>query len=573
MENENKLQAEVISVYPDKIEVLIDNIEDYSYVDNGLKVGSYLQIYDNENSIIISIIENFSIIVNETGNKLYKLQSRPLGILKGDKFIRGGDTIAIPPKTAEIANEESIKKIYVSSIEEKNKFIFSRLANTNNILVPVDGNKFFNKHIAIVGSTGSGKSNTIAKIIQKAIEEKNGDYNLNNSHIIIFDIHSEYKKAFPKATYIDINSLNLPYWLLNSEELEELFIDTEANDYNQRNILKEAIVKNKKIHNQDGKDKIHYDMPVFFDINEVVTYIENRNNEKNNKDLNKVEWIDDTKKIHLEEEGEEILFQKHVQACSGNTTNTQNGRFINFLNRLENKINDKRYSFLLGENSKAISFEETLKNLLGYKEKSESNVVIFDLSGIPFEVLSITVSLISRIIFEYGYYYKRLKEKQNSSEMISNDAPILLVYEEAHRYVPKSELSKFRASRNSIERIAKEGRKYGVTLLLSSQRPSEISETIFSQCNNFISMRLTNPNDQNYVKKLLPDTMGGMIDKIQSLQAGEALIIGDAIVVPSLVKIEECVNKPSSVDIPYFDLWKEEWKKVNFEQLEKEWHK
>lgn len=573
MDDENKLQAEVISVYPDKIEVLIDKIEDYKYADNSLKVGSYLQIYDNENSIIIAVIENFSIIVNEKGDKLYKLQSRPLGILKGDNFIRGGDSIAIPPKTAEIATEESIKKIYMSNIEEKNKFVFSRLANLNNILVPVDGNKFFNKHIAIVGSTGSGKSNTIAKIIQKAVEEKNGDYNLNNSHVIIFDIHSEYKKAFPNATYIDINSLNLPYWLLNSEELEELFIDTEANDYNQRNILKEAIVKNKKFYSVEEKDKIHYDMPVFFDINEVVTYIENRNNEKNNKELNKVEWIDDGTKIHLEEKGEDILFKKNVQACNGTTTNTQNGRFINFLNRLENKINDKRYNFLLGEKSKSISFEETLKNLLGYKEENESNVIIFDLSGIPFEVLSITVSLISRIIFEYGYYYKRLKEIENSSDTASNDVPVLLVYEEAHRYVPKSDLSKFRASRNSIERIAKEGRKYGVTLLLSSQRPSEISETIFSQCNNFIAMRLTNPNDQNYVKKLLPDVMGGMIDKIQSLQAGEALIIGDSIVVPSLVKIEECINKPSSVDIPYFDLWKEKWKDIDFKKLEKEWHK
>ena len=172
MENENKLQAEVISVYPDKIEVLIDRIEDYTYADSGLKVGSYLQIFDNENSIIISVIENFSIIVNESGDKLYKLQSRPLGILRGDNFIRGGDSIAIPPKTAEVASEESIKKIYISNIEEKNKFVFSRLANSSSILVPVDGNKFFNKHIAIVGSTGSGKSNTIAKIIQKAVEEK-----------------------------------------------------------------------------------------------------------------------------------------------------------------------------------------------------------------------------------------------------------------------------------------------------------------------------------------------------------------------------------------------------------------
>jgi uncharacterized protein len=211
--------------------------------------------------------------------------------------------------------------------------------------------------------------------------------------------------------------------------------------------------------------------------------------------------------------------------------------------------------------------------LLGYSKNKESNVTIIDLSGVPFEVLSITVSLISRILFEYGYYYKRMRNLKNPKEKINNDIPILLVYEEAHKYVPKSELSKYRSSKEAIERIAKEGRKYGVTLLLSSQRPSEISETIFSQCNNFIAMRLTNPNDQNYVKKLLPDTLGNIIDRLPSFKAGEALLIGDSVAIPSIVQIDKCTTPPSSNDIPYFDLWKEEWKHLNIEEIRKEWYK
>ena len=166
------------------------------------------------------------------------------------------------------------------------------------------------------------------------------------------------------------------------------------------------------------------------------------------------------------------------------------------------------------EHSNEIELEDILKQFLGYTEK-KSNITVIDLSGIPFEVLSITVSLISRIIFEYGYYYKRLL-----SDGIDSETPLLLVYEEAHKYVPKSNLAKYRASKNAIERIAKEGRKYGVTLGIISQRPSEISETIFSQCNNFIVMRLTNPDDQNYVKKLLPDTIGNLTSCLPSLQAG-----------------------------------------------------
>ena len=149
--------------------------------------------------------------------------------------------------------------------------------------------------------------------------------------------------------------------------------------------------------------------------------------------------------------------------------------------------------------------------------------------------------------------------------------PILLVLEEAHKYVPKSDLARFKASKNSIERIAKEGRKYGVTLLLASQRPSEISETIFSQCSNFVAMRLTNPDDQNYVRRILPDTFGNLTSNLSSLKTGEALLMGDATILPSLVKIDETKVPPSSSDIPYLKLWKEPWKQLDIEAFTKQW--
>ena len=227
-------------------------------------------------------------------------------------------------------------------------------------------------------------------------------------------------------------------------------------------------------------------------------------------------------------------------------------------------------SFLFPAENFTHSHEVTLAQFTGYNE-DKHNVTIIDLSGVPFEVLSITVSLISRMLFELGYYYTRSRFIENPDETLNNDTPFLLVYEEAHKYVPKSDLSKYSASKESIERIAKEGRKYGITLMLASQRPSEISETIFSQCNNFITMRLTNPNDQNYVKRLLPDTMGQLIDKMPTLKSGECLLIGDAIVIPSIVKIDECDPKPSSNDIPYLDLWKEEWKELDIQLITDIW--
>ena len=581
MKENEKLNAEVIAVFPNRVKISVDDLEDFQLAEEKLKVGSYLRIADNDNAVLIAIIENFNIEVgiNHDGspNRKYILEANPLGIIRNGKFERGGDTLAIPPKKVEPAHKEEIQKIFEESLEEEKKFSFATLSSDKSISVPVDGDKFFNKHIAIVGSTGSGKSHSVAKILQKAINAKKGNYQgLNNSHIVVFDIHSEYHSAFPEANFIDINNLVLPYWLLNSDELQELFLDTEGNDHRQRNVLKESIVNNRK-RNFKGdsllKEKIHFDSPLFFDINEILTYIKNRNNEKKDKS-NAIPYTTADGQSHLfDTTNSEELFVELVNYTGSSATGTNNGNLINFVDRLENKINDKRLTFLFGDASKKISFEETLSQLLGYREETKSNITILDLSGVPFDVLSITVSLISRILFEFGYNYKKLRAKNDEDETFNNDVPVLLVYEEAHKYVPNNGLAKYRASKESIERIAKEGRKYGVSLMLASQRPSEISETIFSQCNNFLSLRLTNPADQNYVKRLLPDTLGSIVDKMPVLKAGECLLIGDAVILPSIVQIEPCEPKPSSNDIPYLQLWKEEWHTLDMEAIRKVWER
>lgn len=286
---------------------------------------------------------------------------------------------------------------------------------------------------------------------------------------------------------------------------------------------------------EEKKEKIHFDSPLKFEIKDVILHAKDKNTEK--------------------KDGRQgSLF----------------GKLSNFISRFENKLTDRRLDFLLGDASRDTTFEEVLKTLIGYGEE-KSNVTVIDLSGVPFDVLSITVSLISRILFEYGYYYKKLRIMESGNENEINNVPLLLVYEEAHKYAPNNEAAKYRASREAIERIAKEGRKYGITLLLASQRPSEISETIFSQCNNFLAMRLTNPTDQNYVKRLLPDTMGNLIDMMPTLKVGESLLIGDAVVLPSVVQIDMCNPVPSSTDIPYWQLWKEQWRSLDIEKISKNW--
>lgn len=579
--------AEVVSVFPNKVKISVEDIAKFTD-GKPLRVGSYLRISDNDDCALIAIIENFSIEVNDKAERKHIIEALPLGVIKNDKFYRGGDALTIPPTGVAPASDDDIRKIFEDSVEEKAKFTFASLVSNETIKIPVDGNKFFNKHIAIVGSTGAGKSHTVASILQKAIVAKDGTFSLNNSHIVVFDIHSEYKSAFPNANFIDISNLELPYWLLNSDELEEILLDTgERDNYNQSSVFRNLVTENKKMHNPTAQT-VFYDSPLKFEISEVLNALYNTKSETvNSKNSTRYMIIDasytldDGKTIandgiELDEISRLTKYFKnklafHIPKAQNITKGDYaDGTLDKFYTRFESKISQKRLEFLFGSKSSLSTLEETLQKLIGYSD-NKSNITVIDLSGIPFEVLSITVSLISRIIFEYGYHYKVLRTA--SGEKINNDAPILLVYEEAHKYVPNSELSKFRASKQSIERIAKEGRKYGVTLLLASQRPSEISETIFSQCNNFIAMRLTNPNDQNYVSKLLPDSLGNLIDKMPTLSAGEALLIGDSVIMPSIVKIERCDPTPSSNDIPYLELWKQEWKDVDFDEVKSQWLK
>jgi uncharacterized protein len=589
MTEEEKVNGEVIAVLPNKVKIKVDDLNAFKGTEQ-LKVGSYIQIADNENSDVklIAIIESFLIDVDEKGKRRYLIEANPLGTIEKGKFRRGGDSIALPPKEATKATISDIKSIYSSGENENGyeRFCFSTLAQSINekIEVPVNGNKFFNKHFAIVGSTGSGKSHTTAKVLQNATNEKKSDFKgLNNSHIVIFDIHSEYSTAFPLANVITIEDMILPYWLLNGDELEELFLESgDNNNYNQSALLRNLITEN-KIKLNPTEARVFFDSPLKFDIDEILNCIQNlRKETKHSEDDLNIQFSENAFTFESEAKKTQHYFSEIYSFASTRRESKDKGHGISkgiycdgsidkFASRLNTKINSPRLrQFLFGEKSKTISFEDTLRQFLGYSYKdkerknAKSNVTIIDLSGVPFEVLSITVSLISRLLFDYSYYYK----KQNGD----NDMPLLLVYEEAHKYVPKSDLARFKSSRNSIERIAKEGRKYGISLAIVSQRPSELSETIFSQCNNFIAMRLTNPDDQNYVKRLLPDTLGSVTDILPSLQSGEALLIGEATVMPSIVKIDRCENEPSSNDIPYLEKWKNEWfDKVDFKKITKKW--
>jgi len=186
---------------------------------------------------------------------------------------------------------------------------------------------------------------------------------------------------------------------------------------------------------------------------------------------------------------------------------------------------------------------ELFEELLGFADDTQMTIV--DLSGLPSDVLSVIVGILCRLAFEYKYW-----------DMDPHNLPLTIILEEAHSYLPNSDLVRHRICLERVERVAKEGRKYGVSLVIISQRPSELSETVLSQCANFIAMRLTNPNDQMYVRKLLPDFLAVSVDMLPYLRTGEAVFAGEAVELPIRVRIEPPPDpQPKSHDVKYLKGW------------------
>ena len=547
-----------------------------------LRIGKYLQISAGNHDSIIATIKEIKAVVDNTGEKdKYLVVAEPIGTVDDEGFHQGSTLLPSPTEPVNIAEQDILNKIFYD--DKRYTFPMGKLVQNKEVDLKINGNAFFGKHIGIVGSTGSGKSCTVAKILQEAVGISNGENiyasEQKNAHIVIFDIHSEYKAAFNlednqkfSLNYLDVEKLKLPYWLMNSEELESIFIESnEANSHNQISQFRRAVILNKEKYNPT-LTRVTYDTPVYFSIEEVYNYISNMNDEV----ISKIADQEQHPKI-IDEDGRQVeihdrtkYFEKKYKfiptstaAASKASNGPFNGEFNRFLSRLENKISDRRLGFLMkpqkenGNKYTSNDFDEILKQFLGYLNKA--NISIIDLSGVPFEVLSITVSLISRIIFDFCFHFSKLKHEKKEV----NDVPFMIVCEEAHNYVPKNGNADYASSRKSIERIAKEGRKYGISLMVVSQRPSEVSDTIFAQCNNFIALRLTNTADQLYIKNLLPNNTNAIADVLPTLQPGQCLIVGDASPIPAIVQLDKPNPEPQSKNVNVYDTWCDKWKAID----------
>lgn len=584
--------GKVLSCAPEAIIVAIEDLKVFEENKTSLQVGRFLKIAQGNHDFTIATIRNIKGVISvATDGKpvwQFQIECQAIGTLVDDKtFDRGSLLLPVPTEVAYVADAATLDKMFATDGEHD--FPLGQLSMNKAITLKINGNRFFSKHIAIVGSTGSGKSCTVARVLQDVVgisDKKNTNKDTqNNSHVVIFDVHDEYTAAFTldknelfTLNRLDIDTLQLPYWLMNSEELESMFIESnESNSHNQVSQFKHAVILNKEKHNPKVTE-ITYDTPVYFSIQEVYHYIENLNREV----IGKLVGEDKPKlfDLTLVNDRKDYYFQKinsfvtSTQTADKKATNGPfNGEFNRFSSRLEAKLTDKRLRFLLnakktdGTTHITDDFESLMKQFLGYIDKA--NVTIVDLSGIPFEVLSITVSLVSRLIFDFSFHYSKLQHAQGKL----NDIPVMLVCEEAHNYVPRHDHIAYRASRKSLERIAKEGRKYGLSLMVVSQRPSEVSETIFAQCSNFISLRLTNDADQSYVRRLFPDNANAITEILPNLAPGECVVVGDAVLLPAVIRMPIPSPEPHSQSVKVHMEWKQNWRDITFSEVIARWRK
>lgn len=394
------------------------------------------------------------------------------------------------------------------------------LASHPSLEICLDPTNLFGRHFAILGQTGAGKSWTVASLVQKTVAV------MPKSHIIILDLHGEYcwkredrqHYAFDDvvARHIDARDLEIPYWLMTYAELCDLLIDrTEQAAHNQIAFFRDTLRRlREKEKTPLGLERVTVDTPVYFSLDELIAIINDKNSEM-------------------------------IEGKRGPKQGNMFGTFDRFLVRIESKMNDVRYDFLLKPNirNSSDSLNDLLRDFIGLGEKKVA-VTVIDLSSVPFDVRPTVAAQIGRIAFEFNYWNPEYRE-----------FPILLMCEEAHIYIPRDSDSQFAGSRKSMERIAKEGRKYGIGLAVVSQRPHEVSETVLAQCGTFICLRITNPNDQGYVRSLVPESEGDLVNMLAGLGRGEALVLGEATPIPTRLQFAKPDPAPNSNDVDFYNKW------------------
>jgi len=460
-----------------------------------------------------------------------------------NRFKRGADSFPQIDRDCfliEGGNLQRFMGLLGKELDEKQRLELGTFVLDQTAAAIANGDKFFQRHAAILGSTGSGKSWCVSLILERASARR-------HANVIVFDMHGEYASLakpltppggvaptaiasqFKIAGPGDLdnppeNALFLPYWLLNREEMLSMILDrSDQNAPNQASrftshvrTLKEATLGTA---HADVRATFTVDSPIPYQLKELLSLLTTDNTTKGVGKTGPIkgDWED---------------------------------KLTRFIARLEAKAEDRRYGFMFKPPAAALQYDWLAKQVLSLlsPEASKHGIKIVDFSEVPSDVLPVVTGVFARLLYDVQFWMEPEKR-----------TPFVFVCDEAHLYLPVKDDADAveKQALYCFERIAKEGRKYGVSLLVVSQRPSDVSRTILSQCNNFLILRLTNDQDQNVVRRLMPDSLAGVLDGLPLLDTGEALLLGDAILLPARIRLNMPKIPPLSQTRDFWREWGE----------------
>jgi hypothetical protein len=453
---------------------------------------------------------------------------------KRNVFKRGADSFPQIDRDCFILDGGNLQRfmgLLGADIKEEERLQLGHFIVDRSAIAIASGDKFFQRHASILGSTGSGKSWSVALMLERASR-------LKFPNLIVLDMHGEYepltktKGGFAEGFHIagpgDLEkpppgAIFLPYWMLNRDEMLSMILDrSDQNAPNQASRFTSHVreMKDKTLESEKREDvrkTFTVDSPIPYSIDDLVKLLQE----------------DDTR--------------KGVGAKGGDVKGEWEGRLTRFVSRLRAKLEDRRYGFMFQPPKEALNYKwlaEQVGRLLISDGKSPG-VKVVDFSEVPSDVLPVVTGVFARLLYSVQFWMDPTKRR-----------PFALICDEAHLYLPvRSDADAVeRQALDTFERIAKEGRKYGVSIVVVSQRPSDVSRTILSQCNNFLVLRLTNDEDQSVVRRLMPDSMAGVIDVLPLMDTGEAILLGDAVLLPARIRLDAPTIHPASATR---DFWKE----------------
>jgi DNA helicase HerA-like ATPase len=513
------------------------------------QVGSYVRIKDRDIQLIALITNakeeehEVRVVLGKDGEGNVKRPMRrgqislaPVGEIDDQgKFERGLARFPVPGAEVHVMSSGQIGVMF-----EKYRtkgFNLGYLPSHPSMRVCLDPSVMFGRHVAILGQSGSGKSWGVANILQRAVSV------MPKAHIIVLDIHGEYvwtsqdgekNTAFKKGLVqaLDARELEIPYWLLTFAELVDLLIDRDDESATiQIAYLREVVHELRKNANPNiPAAQISIDSPLYFSLDDLFDQFKRANEQTQD---------------------------------FGKTKGPLFGQFDEFLIKLQSRMNDVRYDFLFKPQRRKSSdtLVELLREFVGLSVP-KSQISVIDFSSVPFDVRPTVSAQIGRLAFEMNYWNDK-----------SRDFPILLVCEEAHAYIPRARDTQYEGTRRSMERIAKEGRKYGVGLMVVSQRPHELSETVLAQCGSFVCFRMTNPDDQQYIRDLVPDAEADLTNILSTLSRGESLALGEAVPVATRFQMQAPDPTPNSDDVDFYEKWQLGVDDLDVEMIVQKWRR